>query len=181
VSVVANVAINVDSSGAVSKLRQVQQGAQATSQAVDKLNATTAATSNKFKIAANGIKYFTDAAGRARAENGRFLTTAERAAAGIQAARRCCTAGRWQARGAPRCSLGGLRGALVSIGAGALVAGMVRGAAAARAVAVAAEVAVLAEYGETERVQQFVAQSAKTFGQSQLEAAAGVADCTTLG
>ena len=83
-SVVANVAINVDSSGAVSKLRQVQQGAQATSQAVDKLNATTAATSDKFKIAANGIKYFTDAAGRARAENGRFLTTAERAAAGIK-------------------------------------------------------------------------------------------------
>jgi TP901 family phage tail tape measure protein len=84
VSVVANVAINVDSSGAVSKLRQVQQGAQATSQAVDKLNATTAATSNKFKIAANGIKYFTDAAGRARAENGRFLTSTERAAAGIR-------------------------------------------------------------------------------------------------
>jgi TP901 family phage tail tape measure protein len=62
----------------------VQQGAQATSQAVDKLNATTAATSNKFKIAANGIKYFTDAAGRARAENGRFLTSTERAAAGIR-------------------------------------------------------------------------------------------------
>jgi TP901 family phage tail tape measure protein len=84
VSVVANVAINVDGRNAVSKLKQVQQGAQATSQAVDKLNATTAATSNKFKIAANGIKYFTDAAGRARAENGRFLTTAERAAAGIR-------------------------------------------------------------------------------------------------
>jgi hypothetical protein len=31
VSVVANVAINVDSRGAVSKLRQVQQGAQQTS------------------------------------------------------------------------------------------------------------------------------------------------------
>jgi TP901 family phage tail tape measure protein len=84
VSVVANIAVNVDSRNAVSKLKQVQQGAQATSQAVDKLNATTAATSDKFKIAANGIKYFTDAAGRARAENGRFLTTAERAAAGIR-------------------------------------------------------------------------------------------------
>jgi TP901 family phage tail tape measure protein len=84
VSVVANIAVNVDSRNAVSKLKQVQQGAQATSQAVDKLNATTASTSDKFKIAANGIKYFTDAAGRARAENGRFLTTAERAAAGIR-------------------------------------------------------------------------------------------------
>ena len=173
-SVVANVAINVDSSGAVSKLRQVQQGAQATSQAVDKLNATTAATSNKFKIAANGIKYFTDAAGRARAENGRFLTTAERAAAGIKlqgdAAQQA--AGKL---GGLRGAVGGLRGALVSIGAGALVAGMVRGAAAAEQLQLRLKL-LSREYGETERVQQFVAQSAKTFGQSQVEAAAGVAD-----
>jgi hypothetical protein len=86
VSVVANVAINVDSNAMLSaSCKQVQQGAQQTSQAVDKLNATTAATNDKFKIAANGIKYFTDAAGRARAENGRFLTSTERAAAGIEA------------------------------------------------------------------------------------------------
>jgi tape measure domain-containing protein len=108
VSVVANVAINVDSSGAVSKLRQVQQGAQATSRAVDKLNATTAATSNKFKIAANGIKYFTDAAGRARAENGRFLTSTERAAAGIRNQGNAAQ----QAAG----KLNGLRGAAVGLG-----------------------------------------------------------------
>jgi tape measure domain-containing protein len=108
VSVVANVAINVDSSGAVNKLRQVQQGAQATSQAVDKLNATTAATSNKFKIAANGIKYFTDAAGRTRAENGRFLTSAERAAAGIRNQGNAAQ----QAAG----KLNGLRGAAVGLG-----------------------------------------------------------------
>ena len=107
-SVVANVAINVDSRNAVSKLRQVQQGAQATSQAVDKLNATTAATSDKFKIAANGIKYFTDAAGRARAENGRFLTTAERAAAGIRSQGNAAQ----QAAG----KLNGLRGAVVGLG-----------------------------------------------------------------
>jgi hypothetical protein len=37
VSVVANVAINVDSSGAVSKLKQVQQGAQATQRATTDL------------------------------------------------------------------------------------------------------------------------------------------------
>lgn len=40
-SVVANVAINVDSRGAVGQLKAVQQGAQSTSQAVGKLNATT--------------------------------------------------------------------------------------------------------------------------------------------
>jgi tape measure domain-containing protein len=86
----------------------VQQGAQATSRAVDKLNATTAATSNKFKIAANGIKYFTDAAGRARAENGRFLTSTERAAAGIRNQGNAAQ----QAAG----KLNGLRGAAVGLG-----------------------------------------------------------------
>jgi lambda family phage tail tape measure protein len=91
VSVVANVAINVDSSGAVSKLRQVQQGAQATSQAVDKLNATNDALAASFtksgkpiQTAANGMRFFTDATGRARKENGQFVTTAEAAAAGIR-------------------------------------------------------------------------------------------------
>ena len=69
-SVVANVAINVDSSGAVSKLRQVQQGAQATSQAVDKLNATTkaagaasAGAASQFQAAANGMRAQRKAAG----------------------------------------------------------------------------------------------------------------------
>ena len=90
-SVVANVAINVDSSGAVSKLRQVQQGAQATSQAVGKLNATNDALAASFtksgkpiQTAANGMRFFTDATGRARKENGQFVTTAEAAAAGLQ-------------------------------------------------------------------------------------------------
>jgi tape measure domain-containing protein len=70
VSVVANVAINVDSSGAVSKLKQVQQGAQATSQAVDKLNATTkaagaasAGAASQFQAAANGMRAQQKAAG----------------------------------------------------------------------------------------------------------------------
>jgi tape measure domain-containing protein len=91
VSVVANVAINVDSRNAVSNLRQVQQGAQATSQAVDKLNATNDALAASFtksgkpiQTAANGMRYFVDATGRARKENGQFVTTAEAAAAGLQ-------------------------------------------------------------------------------------------------
>ena len=109
-SVVANVAINVDSRNAVSKLRQVQTQSQATGQAVEKLNATAAAASDKFKVAANGVKYFTDATGRARAENGRFLSTAERAAAGI----------RNQGDAAQQASgkLNGLRNALAGLGVG---------------------------------------------------------------
>ncbi|MGA0081734.1 MAG: tape measure protein, partial [Ilumatobacteraceae bacterium] len=131
-SVVANVAINVDSRGAVSKLRQVQQGAQATQRATNDL--TTALTK----------------------QSGAFSKLQSGAAGAVKA-------------------LGGLRGALASIGAGALVAGMVRGAAAAEQLQLRLKL-LSREYGETERVQQFVAQSAKTFGQSQVEAAAGVAD-----
>jgi tape measure domain-containing protein len=132
VSVVANVAINVDSSNAVSKLRQVQQGAQATQRATADL--TTALTK----------------------QSGAFSKLQAGAAGAVR-------------------SLSGLRGALASIGAGALVAGMVRGAAAAEQLQLRLKL-LSREYGETERVQQFVAQSAKTFGQSQVEAAAGVAD-----
>ena len=76
------IGINIDSTGATQPLRAVKQGAEATSQAIDKLNATTRAVGDKFKIAANGIKYFTDETGIARAENGRFLSSTERAAAG---------------------------------------------------------------------------------------------------
>jgi tape measure domain-containing protein len=130
--VVANVAINVDSRNAVSKLRQVQQGAQATQRATTDL--TTALTK----------------------QSGAFSKLQSGAAGAVRA-------------------LGGLRGALASIGAGALVAGMVRGAAAAEQLQLRLKL-LSREYGETERVQQFVAQSAKTFGQSQVEAAAGVAD-----
>jgi phage tail tape-measure protein len=132
VSVVANVAVNVDSRNAVSKLRQVRQGAQATQRATTDL--TTALTR----------------------QSGAFSKLQAGAAGAVR-------------------SLSGLRGALASIGAGALVAGMVRGAAAAEQLQLRLKL-LSREYGETERVQQFVAQSAKTFGQSQVEAAAGVAD-----
>jgi tape measure domain-containing protein len=115
VSVVSNLVVNVDSSNAVSKLKQVQQGAQATSQAVDKLNATNDALAASFtksgkpiQTAANGMRFFTDATGRARKVNGQFVTTAEAAAAGIQKQGRAAqqTAGK----------LNGLRSAVVGLG-----------------------------------------------------------------
>ena len=114
-SVVANVAINVDSSNAVSKLKQVQQGAQATSQAVDKLNATNNALAASFsksgkpiQTAANGMRFFADATGRARKENGQFVTTAEAAAAGLKKQGNAAQ----QAAG----KLNGLRGAAIGLG-----------------------------------------------------------------
>jgi tape measure domain-containing protein len=167
VSVVANVAINVDSSNAVSKLKQVQQGAQATSQAVDKLNATTAATSDKFKIAANGIKYFTDAAGRARAENGRFLTTAERAAAGIEA----------QGRAAQQASgkFNGLRNALASLGAGFAVRKAFVDA--SELESAQARIGLLTKnFSQLTGIQEVAANAAKKFNLSQAESLGTLTD-----
>ena len=166
-SVVANVAINVDSSNAVSKLRQVQQGAQATSQAVDKLNATTAATSDKFKIAANGIKYFTDAAGRARAENGRFLTSTERAAAGIEA----------QGRAAQQASgkFNGLRNALASLGAGIAVRKAFVDA--SELESAQARIGLLTKnFSQLTGIQEVAANAAKKFSLSQAESLGTLTD-----
>jgi tape measure domain-containing protein len=167
VSVVANVAINVDSRNAVSKLRQVQQGAQATSQAVDKLNATTAATSDKFKIAANGIKYFTDAAGRARAENGRFLTSTERAAAGIKA----------QGRAAQQASgkFNGLRNALASLGAGLAVRKAFVDA--SELESAQARIGLLTKnFSQLTGIQEVAANAAKKFSLSQSESLGALTD-----
>jgi tape measure domain-containing protein len=167
VSVVANVAINVDSSNAVSKLRQVQQGAQATSQAVDKLNATTAATSDKFKIAANGIKYFTDAAGRARAENGRFLTTAERAAAGIKLQGDAAQ----QATG----KFNGLRNALASLGAGLAVRKAFVDA--SELESAQARIGLLTKnFTQLTGIQEVAANAAKKFNLSQAESLGTLTD-----
>jgi tape measure domain len=69
----------------------------------------------------------------------------------------------------------GLGGAIASFGAGALVTGMVRGAASAEQLQLRLKL-LSAEYNETAKVQQFVTEAAKTFGQSQVEAATGVAD-----
>jgi tape measure domain-containing protein len=167
VSVVANVAINVDSRNAVSKLRQVQQGAQATSQAVGKLNATTAATNDKFKIAANGIKYFTDAAGRARAENGRFLTSTERAAAGIEA----------QGRAAQQASgkFNGLRNALASLGAGLAVRKAFVDA--SELESAQARIGLLTKnFSQLTGIQEVAANAAKKFNLSQAESLGTLTD-----
>ena len=55
---VAVVDVQVKSSGATQQLRAVQQGAQATSQAVDKLNATTAAATAKMRGLSSAVAGF---------------------------------------------------------------------------------------------------------------------------
>ena len=164
-SAVVNVGINLDSRGVPQQLRAVQQGAQATSQAVDKLNATTAASSDKFKIAANGIKYFTDATGRARAENGRFLSSSERAAAGLQAQGRAAQQATGQMSGLVG-GIGRLAGAYLGLRAAQQAfqasIGMVESE---RRIA-----ALSRAFGETAQAQEAAARAAQKFGLSQTEA-----------
>jgi len=84
VAVVANVAINVDSRGAAQKLRQFQQQSTAAGRAAEQLQGATGKVGREMQTAANGMRFFIDAAGRARKENGQFVTTAEAAAAGLK-------------------------------------------------------------------------------------------------
>ena len=164
-SAVVNVGINLDSRGVPQQLRAVQQGAVATDKAFDKLNATTAAAEGKFKVAANGVKYFTDATGRARAENGRFLSSSERAAAGLQA----------QGRAAEQASgqMSGLINGLGKLAAAYLGLRTAQQAFQASIQVVESErrVAALAKvFGETAQAQEAAARAAQKFGLSQTEA-----------
>jgi len=159
------IGINIDSSGATQPLRAVKQGAEATSQAIDKLNATTKAVGDKFKIAANGIKYFTDATGRARAENGRFLSSSERAAAGLQAQGRAAQQATGQMSGLVG-GIGRLAGAYLGLRAAQQAfqasIGMVESE---RRIA-----ALSRAFGETAQAQEAAARAAQKFGLSQTEA-----------
>ena len=164
---VSVVDIQVNATGATQQLRAVQQGAQATSQAVDKLNATTAAAEGKFKVAANGIKYFTDATGRARAENGRFLSSTERAAAGLQA----------QGRAAQQASgkFNGLRNAMASLGAGlALRKSFVD---ASELESAQSRIGLLVKnFGQLSGIQNIAADAAKKFNLNQTESLNALTD-----
>jgi hypothetical protein len=80
---VANIAIEVNGQQAANALKQITTASRQLESAV---NGTTTKINNQNKeiqTAANGMRYFTDATGRARAENGRFLSSTEKAAAGL--------------------------------------------------------------------------------------------------
>ena len=81
---VASVDIQVDARSAVEQLKRVNQQSKQLEAAANGASAAVTRQGRELQTAANGMRYFTDATGRARAENGRFLSTAERAAAGIK-------------------------------------------------------------------------------------------------
>ena len=81
---VANIAIEVNGQQAANALKQITTASRQLESAVENTTGKVKNQNKQIQTAANGMRYFTDAAGRARAENGRFLTTAEKAAAGIK-------------------------------------------------------------------------------------------------
>lgn len=81
---VASVGIEIDARGAVQQLKAVNTQSQQLQTAVNGATAAVTKQGRELLTATNGMRYFYDAAGKARAENGRFLSTAERAAAGIR-------------------------------------------------------------------------------------------------
>lgn len=90
-SVVANVAINLDARGANQSLNQFQQRATAASRAAEQLQqGTTAAgqaaqiVGRTFEAAANGQKSYIDAAGRAQRENRQLVTSTDAVTAGLR-------------------------------------------------------------------------------------------------
>jgi tape measure domain-containing protein len=202
VSVVANVAVNLDARGVTAQLAAIRQGSIGAADGFKNLQARAQAVKSIVEAQQGSFAKASTVQGvfAAKVKNTEFAIKAQIAAlrdvqskvqfngalyqkAGQQIKQYEAvlrSANREEEKGVGikgrlGSALGGLRGALVSIGAGVLVAGMVRGAAAAEQLQLRLKL-LSREYGETERVQQFVAQSAKTFGQSQVEAAAGVAD-----
>jgi tape measure domain-containing protein len=195
VSVVANVAINLDARGVTERLKAIRQTSIGAADGFTKLSARAQAVKSIVEAQQGSFAKASTVQGvfAAKVKNTEFAIKAQIAAlrdvqskvqlngalyqkAAAQIAQYEATLAKTTAtQDRSQKLLGGLRGALVSIGAGALIAGMVRGAAAAEQLQLRLKL-LSREYGETERVQQFVAQSAKTFGQSQVEAAAGVAD-----
>ena len=124
-------------------------------------------TGREIKTAANGMKFYTDAAGRARKVNGQFVSTAERAAAGLEK----------QGRAAQKTTnnLNGLKRALAGIGFVALTKQVASAAASYNSLQLRLKL-LTQQYGETNQAQEIIARSAKKFGLSNREAAQGVTD-----
>jgi len=79
----STVELIVDASKATNPLKRVASETKKLEAATQKNSAAFTKTGREIKTAANGMKFFTDATGRARKVNGQFVTTAEAAAAGL--------------------------------------------------------------------------------------------------
>jgi len=171
VAAVANVAINVDSRGAVGKLRQVADRSKELEKAAQGASTAVSKTGRELKTAANGMQYFIDATGRARKANGQFVTTAEAAAAGLKE----------QSRSASQAQRGfnGLIGSVGKLAAAYVTLNAAQSAVSAGIQRIESErrIQFLAkQYGEIDQLARAAANASDRFGQSQTAANRAIAD-----
>jgi len=140
----------VDAANAVSPLRRVAKETAKTEKQVSLLQKAIKAQSRAVDIAKTKLIGFGNTAKKA-------FATAQKAAEKFQS------------------KLGGLKGAIVSLGAAALTKRMI-GQAASFAQTQVRLKALSSEYGEFSKIQQLVKNNAKTFNQSQAESASNFAD-----
>lgn len=140
----------VDAANAVSPLRRVAKQTAKTEKQVSLLQKAIKAQSRAVDIAKTKLIGFGNTAKKA-------FATAQKAAEKFQS------------------KLGGLKGAIVGLGAAALTKRMI-GQAASFAQTQVRLKALSAEYGEFGKIQQLVKENAKTFNQSQAESASNFAD-----
>jgi len=140
----------VDAANAVSPLKRVQKETAKTEKQVSLLQKAIKAQSRAVDIAKTKLIGFGNTAKKA-------FATAQKAAEKFQS------------------KLGGLKGAIVGLGAAALTKRMI-GQAASFAQTQVRLKALSSEYGEFGKIQQLVKNNAKTFNQSQAESASNFAD-----
>ena len=171
---IANLGINLDTRDAAAKLKQFVQGTQSAGKAAEQLQAgatkagqAAAGIGQQTQSVAGKLRQFAAAAGDAQSRNTALAASATTAAEGIKK--------QGEAADGATSAFRKFGGILASIGVTTLTANLVRNAASAEQLQLRLRL-LSQEYGETDRLQAFVAESAKQFGQSQTEAAQNVTD-----
>jgi len=171
VSAVANVAVNLDSRGVPAKLKQIADRGKEVDRSLNGAAAATTKAGREIKTAANGMHYFTDAAGRARKVNGQFVTTAEAAAAGIKK--------QGDAAIGASSGLGNLAKGALKLAAAYATLNAAQSAVSAGIQRIESErrIQFLAkQYGEVDQLARAAANASDRFGQSQTSANRAIAD-----
>jgi tape measure domain-containing protein len=146
----ANVELIIEATNAVNPLKRVAKETAKTEKQVNLLQKAIKAQSKAVDVAKTKLIGFGNASKKA-------FATAQKAAGKLQA------------------KLGGLKGAIVGLGAAALTKRMI-GQAASFAQTQVRLKALSAEYGEYGQIQKLVKENAETFNQSQAESASNFAD-----
>ena len=168
---VANVAVNLDSRGVPAKLKQIADRSKEVDRSLNGAAAASTKAGREIKTAANGMRYFTDAAGRARKVNGQFVTSTEAAAAGIKKQGDAAQSATRGFDGLAR-KAAGLAAAYLGLNAAqsAVRQGIQR-------IESERRIQFLAQgYGEVAALQDAATKAAKRFGTGQTEANRALAD-----